>query len=817
MKTDHLLLKVIALAGMYFFAAWSVSILGLTEGFTSPIYPATGVALGGFICWGPRVWPGVFIGAFAFNAWFMNHASPTPDSWVVGVMLNGPGMAVVAVAQGLLGTFLFNRFISSSNPLNRTKDVLIFIFVVAGVGSSVCSFICMSLLGWGSHLPWDKFIQAGITRWLGDVMGVLLVTPLFFVFRQPLNIKWTPSRRIEIGILLLLFYVTSKVVFGDWLQYSHYPLVYLLAPCLVWAAYRFGHRGTVIAILMVSSIAIWGTMAGRGPFPLASLEESFALLQSYLLVLTIMTLILCAAATEAENAQMQSIRFGRVLDESSNEIYLFDAQTYRFIQVNRGAQENLGYTLEELQSLTPLDLKPDNSQEHLESALESLRNGTENLVTFRTQHQRKNGTFYPVECRIQLSHTELYPVFVGIVEDITERRQAEQALRESEERLRLVLEATSDGIWDWNISTGEVFFSPQWFRSLGYEVGELKPHISSWEELVHPSDMPKLREVLNAHLEGKTSFYQFENRLRTKSGIYRWNLDRGCVVSRDKNGKPLRMVGADVDITERKQAEEELAVHRHHLEELVMQRTADLESTHLQLLHAEKLSATGKIAASMAHEFNNPIYGIRNVLEKIIRRVPMEGNNKRFVQLAIQECDRVTMLIRRLLNFHSPSTDEKDWVDVHGSIDEMLLLLQKKFSMRGINLVKMYASDIPKIEVVPDQFKQVILNILQNAEEAISEDGGCVTITTSTNSGTMQIKIDDTGVGIPSHVMKNIFDPFFTTKPSVKGTGLGLSVTYGIIKKHRGEILVDSRPGRTTFKILLPVNQEKPAASPNQN
>ena len=341
---------------------------------------------------------------------------------------------------------------------------------------------------------------------------------------------------------------------------------------------------------MVSSTAIWGTMAGRGPFTLVSLEESFTLLQSYLLVLTIMTLILSAASTEAENAQTQSVRLGRVLDESSNEIYLFDAKTLKFIQVNRGARENLGYSLEELHGLTPLDLKQDFTRRDFEETLKPLRQGDENLMTFQTRHRRKDGTFYPVEVRLQLSHAEVWPVFVAVIQDITEK----------------------------------------------------------------------------------------------------------------------------------KKTEEELSLHRHHLEKLVMQRTADLESTHLQLLHAEKLSATGKMAASMAHEFNNPIYGIRNVLEKIMRRVQMEDNNKRFVQLAIQECDRVTMLIRKILDFHGPSTDEKELIDIHESIDDMILLIQKKFSMRDISLVKEYARDMPNIEAVRDQFKQVILNILQNAEEAIS-------------------------------------------------------------------------------------------------
>ena len=685
MTAQNQVLKIIALAGMYFVTAWGVSILGLPEEFSLPIYPAAGVALGGIVCCGTRLWPGIFLGGLAFNAWFMNYVAPTADVPVFTMMLTSSGMALAAVAQALVGGFLFNRFVSSPTPLNRTKDVLIFIFLVAAVGCAVSSPVCLTILAWSGHLPWEKVVHEGITWWLGDFMGVLLVAPLFFVFRQPLSFTWTPARRFEIGILLILFYITSQVVFGDWMQYGHYPLVYLLAPCLIWAAYRFGHPGTVLAILMVSSVAIWGTMAGRGPFTLGSLAESLALLQSYLLVLTIMTLILSAAATEAENAQTQSGRFGRVLDESSNEIYLFDAETLKFIQVNRGARENLGYSLEELYGLTPLDLKPDFTRKEFEAILKPLRYGTDDLVTFQTRHRRKDGTLYSVEARLQLSHAEVYPVFVAIIQDITEK----------------------------------------------------------------------------------------------------------------------------------KKTEEELAVHRHHLEELVMQRTADLESTHLQLLHAEKLSATGKMAASMAHEFNNPIFGIRNVLEKIMRRVQMEDNNKRFVKLAIQECDRVTILIRKVLDFHSPSTDEKEWIDVHESIDDMTLLIQKRLSMRNIRLVKEYAADMPPIEAVPDQFMQVILNILQNAEEAIPEGGGRITITTSATNGKAQIQIKDTGTGIPTRIMKNIFDPFFTTKPSVKGTGLGLSVTYGIIKKHGGEVLVDSQPGRgTTFTILLPVKQENTATLP---
>ena len=138
-----------------------------------------------------------------------------------------------------------------------------------------------------------------------------------------------------------------------------------------------------------------------------------------------------------------------------------------------------------------------------------------------------------------------------LVEDV-------DALRRSEERLRLALTVASDGYWDWNVRTGEVFFSPRWLETLGYEPGGLEPHVDSWKRLVHPDDMPRVTEALDAHFEGKTPIYACENRLRTKTGVYRWNLDRGRVVSRDADGRPLRMVGIDADITLRKQAEEAL-------------------------------------------------------------------------------------------------------------------------------------------------------------------------------------------------------------------------------------------------------------------
>jgi PAS domain S-box-containing protein len=122
-------------------------------------------------------------------------------------------------------------------------------------------------------------------------------------------------------------------------------------------------------------------------------------------------------------------------------------------------------------------------------------------------------------------------------------------------RLAQLLEASNDGFWDWNVQTGEVFFGGRWGAMLGYEAEELEPHVRTWEKLVHPDDLAWVTELLTAHLEGRTDHYQAEHRLRAKDGSWRWILDRGRVVERDADGRPLRACGAHVDVTERKVVE----------------------------------------------------------------------------------------------------------------------------------------------------------------------------------------------------------------------------------------------------------------------
>lgn len=243
------------------------------------------------------------------------------------------------------------------------------------------------------------------------------------------------------------------------------------------------------------------------------------------------------------------------------------------------------------------------------------------------------------------------------------------------------------------------------------------------------------------------------------------------------------------------------------LEEKVRERSAELTASHDQLLHAEKLSALGKLAASIAHEFNNPILGIRNILEQIHSRVPLNDELEELVQLAIKESSRVMNLATKLKQFYRPSSGKLTTIDLHSILNDMIILKKKDFLEKKIKLTKQYYPELPKIEGVEDQLKQVILNLLQNAEESITEKEGAIEISTNHRNSAVEVQIRDTGCGIPPQHVKNIFEPFFTTKSEVKGTGLGLFVSYGIMKTHGGDLKCESQPGKgTLFTLTLPLN-----------
>ncbi|MCW8826475.1 MAG: PAS domain S-box protein, partial [Gammaproteobacteria bacterium] len=201
-----------------------------------------------------------------------------------------------------------------------------------------------------------------------------------------------------------------------------------------------------------------------------------------------------------QHLREREARLGRILNSSSNEIYIFDASDLHFVEVNIGALRNLGYSPEELGQLTPIDLKPEFSRDEFERLLLPLRNGEVEYINFETEHQRKDGSVYPIDARLQLFSNEEPAVFVAIILDITEHKLAKQALHESEERFDLAMRGANDGLWDWDTVRKSVYFSPRWKEMVGYKEYEIEDSFDQWAELVHPEDLPAALEFIESYL-----------------------------------------------------------------------------------------------------------------------------------------------------------------------------------------------------------------------------------------------------------------------------------------------------------------------------
>ncbi len=261
------------------------------------------------------------------------------------------------------------------------------------------------------------------------------------------------------------------------------------------------------------------------------------------------------------------------------------------------------------------------------------------------------------------------------------------------------------------------------------------------------------------------------------------------------------------DITELVQARHEVDVLNQEIELRVQQRTLKLVQAQGQLLHSERLAAIGALSASLAHELNNPLQGILNVIKGVGKRAILDSEDIELMEIALNECLRMRTLLQSLQDFNRPSSGIRAPIDLHKILDSVLLLYKEKFAASDINLEKHYGDDVPNFYAVADQIKQVVMNLLNNAIDAC-KDSGKIIIKTESDHSYISLYIKDNGVGIDPANKNKIFEPFFSTKPEVKGIGLGLSVSYGIIKNHNGILEVNSNPSKgATFRIKLPLRE----------
>jgi two-component system NtrC family sensor kinase len=247
------------------------------------------------------------------------------------------------------------------------------------------------------------------------------------------------------------------------------------------------------------------------------------------------------------------------------------------------------------------------------------------------------------------------------------------------------------------------------------------------------------------------------------------------------------------------------------IEAEVLRKTAELEKAHKSLLKSEKMASIGKLAATVAHEINNPLFGILTYARLVLRGLArVEGDNRDEMAEQLQTIERESKrcgdLVKNLLTFSRQAPCNREPNDLNTIVHRAVILVKHKLEMQSIELAETLADAVPPVQCDANQIQQVVLVLLVNASEAMAK-GGRLEVTTDFDSSAEQgvVKVKDSGCGIPADVLPRIFDPFFTTKEDQNRTGLGLAVAFSIVEQHSGEITVQSEPGKgTEFRVALP-------------
>ncbi len=504
---------------------------------------------------------------------------------------------------------------------------------------------------------------------------------------------------------------------------------------------------------------------------------------------------------QRRRAQERMAFTSRVLARSLNEIYIFDSQSLKFIDVNLGAQRNLGYDMDELRQFTPLDLKPESLRDSFSAMLEPLRNGTEQKVVFNSRHQRKDGSQYPVEVHLQLIE-DRPAVFVAIVRDITEAEKIESERR----KLAEAVEQSPESIVITDLNAAIEYVNESFVRTTGYSREEVLGKNPRVLQSGHTSPTA-YQEMWQALTQGQPWKGDFWNRKKDGSEYVEF---AHLAPIRDAAGNITHYLAVKEDITEKKRLAKELDRHRMHLEELVQSRTAELDSARER---AERLAQVkSEFLANMSHEIRTPLNAVLGFAQVGLR--DSMGRKAREIFGRILDAGQLLQgIVDDILDYSKIEagklTIEPAPVSLRALLENSADMARSHIHSDGLELRLHLGEDLPaSCRLDRLRLSQVLMNLLSNAVKFTPS--GLITLSAARDEDLLCLQVEDTGIGMAPDQVDRLFRPFEQADGSTTrrfgGTGLGLSITKRLVDLMGGRLEVWSESGRgSRFQVYIPL------------
>jgi PAS domain S-box-containing protein len=548
-------------------------------------------------------------------------------------------------------------------------------------------------------------------------------------------------------------------------------------------------------LFFVGAVALTARICGFGPAVMATVLSgilaNFFFLPPYfsfrfgpgglvhVFLFFLVSLLIASVASQKSAAEMAAMMSQSQLAETLRTItegFISYSPDWTINYVNPAGARLCGSTVAAMTGGNQWQLFPDSVGTEVETNFKKAMRERQ-PVHFETFYSRLN-RWYTISG---------YPGLLGltvIFQDISEARRIREALRTTERRLQVAQVSARLGSWEWNVRTNELWWADGMWLVHGQPIGPTDPTFENGMAFIHVEDRNRVELALQQALTGKGE-YETEYRTTFPDGSVHWIGSRGRAIF-DDAGKPERMIGVAMDITSNKLAEDALR-------------------------KSEKLAAAGRLAATIAHEINNPLEAVTNLLYILRLNDKWDDNARSYVAQAEHELARIAHVARQTLGFYRDTTSPH-LMNLPKIVNEVLSLYLPRIQAKHIHLSREFDETV-KITGLAGEIRQVVSNLVANAIDALPVDGALrIRVQHArelTNSGRAggKIVIADTGSGIPPAHRKKLFEPFYTTKQDV-GTGLGLWVSREIVQKHGGNITLRSSvtPGHsgTVFSIFLP-------------